>query len=479
MLVAAYRDLVERGIWSPNPDLLNRIRLKPVRSLSGVATVTVLTKPFPCPGRCIFCPTDERMPKSYLPDEPGARRGVEHQFDPFGQVTSRLESLAAVGHPVDKIELLILGGTWSAYIREYQEWFITRCFDALNGVESSSLAEAHSRNESGEHRNVGLVIETRPDYIDPKELVWLRYLGVTKVQMGVQSLDDDILECNQRGHSVADTRQAVAWLRAAGFKIVLHWMPNLLGATPDSDRTDFNRLWQGICPDEIKIYPNQLLRNTALYEYWKRGEYQPYSTQELVSLIADIKPSIPRYCRVNRVIRDIPSTEVIAGNKRSSLRQDISEELSRRGLQCSCIRCREIGNRKVHPDELIEDDIIYQVGDTEEHFLSYNTQDDFLVGFIRLSFPGQFAPLPELPDLNGAAIIREVHIYGQSLQFGENQSGAAQHVGLGTQLTIRAEQLAKSKGYYSMAVISAVGTRNYYLNRGYQRGQYYLVKALG
>ncbi len=332
-LVAVYRSLVESGEWDEDPGLLARIRMKPVRTLSGVTTVTVLTKPYPCPGKCIFCPDDVRMPKSYLPDEPGAARAFQNDFDPYLQVRSRLDAYTAVGHPIDKIELLILGGTWSAYRKDYQEWFVLRCFDAMNGVDSDSLDEAHARNETAEHRNVGLVIETRPDFIKPKELAWLRRLGVTKVQMGVQSLDDAIQEANRRGHTNAQTLRAAALLRAAGFKIVAHWMPNLLGATLASDRRDFARLWSqaegglGVSPDEIKIYPTQLLEGTGLYDCWQRGEYTPYTMEELVELIADIKPGIPRYCRVNRIIRDIPSTHVVAGNKRTSLRMDAIAEV--------------------------------------------------------------------------------------------------------------------------------------------------------
>ena len=229
MLVAVYRQLTESGEWPLDGDLMERIRMKPIRTLSGVTTVTVLTKPYPCPGKCIFCPTDVRMPKSYLPDEPGARRGLEHAFDPFAQVQSRLEALDAVGHPLDKVELLILGGCWSSYRRDYQEWFIRRCFDALNGVELPTLEQAQAYNETASSRNVGLVVETRPDHITPQELAWLRRLGVTKVQLGVQSLDDRILELNQRGHSVADARRAVDLLRAAGFKIVLALDAQLAG----------------------------------------------------------------------------------------------------------------------------------------------------------------------------------------------------------------------------------------------------------
>jgi elongator complex protein 3 len=477
-LVAVYRQQVEDGEQEEDAALLARIRMKPVRTLSGVTTVTVLTKPYPCPGKCIFCPTDFRMPKSYLPDEPGARRGLEHDFDPYDQVASRLQALKAVGHPTDKVELLILGGTWSAYRRDYQGWFVQRCLDAMNEDVSASLAEAQEKNETAAHRNVGLVIETRPDYIDVDEVRWLRSLGVTKVQMGAQSLDDDILMQNLRGHTVEETHQAVALLRAGGFKIVLHWMPNLLGATPESDRVDFSRLWDNLSPDEIKIYPNQLLENTGLYEIWQAGGYKTYSTSELVALIAEVKKGIPRYCRVNRVIRDIPSTYVVEGNKRTSLRQDVQEELRTRGARCQCIRCREVSGRSVDPDTLQLNDLVYQAGGAEEHFLSFDTPDDHLVGFLRLSLPGPSAPKTGMPDLLDAAIIREVHVYGQSLQVGSEAQGAAQHVGLGTRLVQKAVEVARHNGYPRLAVISAIGTRQYYLRQGFLRGDLYLVMPL-
>jgi elongator complex protein 3 len=478
VLVAAYRELISSGEWHPDQALLERIRMKPTRTLSGVTTVTVLTKPYPCPGKCIFCPTDVRMPKSYLPDEPGAQRGLEHDFEPYQQVRSRLAALEAVGHPTDKIELLILGGTWSAYQKDYQEWFVRRCFDALNGADSETLQGAQSLNENARHRNVGLVIETRPDHVNPKELARLRWLGVTKVQMGVQSLDDRILELNKRGHTVEETHRSVALLRAAGFKVVLHWMPNLLGATLQSDARDFARLWQGLCPDEIKIYPNQLLKNAELYEYWLRGEYTPYTTGELIDLIAGVKPSIPIYCRVNRVIRDIPSTNVVEGNKRTSLRMDIHAEMGRRGTVCSCIRCREVRRQEVDPSTLELQDFVYQPDGAEEHFLSFVTPDNRLAGFLRLSLPGQDSPATGLSELHGAAIIREVHVYGQSLEVGAERNGAAQHAGLGTRLIEAAESISKSKGFNRLAVISAVGTRLYYINRGFKRGDLYMVKPL-
>jgi elongator complex protein 3 len=493
ILVTVYRELVRQGEWQNDPALLAKIRMKPMRTLSGVTTVTVLTKPYPCPGECIFCPTDVRMPKSYLPDEPGAMRALHHQFDPFEQVSARLEALHAVGHPTDKIELLILGGTWSSYRKDYQAWFLRRCLDAMNGTDSGepepehrqaikidfdALQAVQAMNEQAVHRNVGLVIETRPDHVTPDELAWLRRLGVTKVQMGAQSLDDHILNINKRGHTQAETHQAVALLRAAGFKIVLHWMPNLLGATLESDRDDFARLWDGLAPDEIKIYPTQLLENADLYAYWQQGEYQPYTTAELVHLVADIKPTIPRYCRVNRVIRDIPSDNVVEGNKRTSLRQDIHRELKNRDQTCQCVRCREVRGKVVDPDTLRMDDFIYQTDFAEEHFVSWVTSTDKLAGFMRLSLPGPDSPETGIADLKGAAIIREVHVYGQSLQVGEQKSGAAQHAGLGTKLLDRADQIARDHGFSRVVVISAIGTRLYYLDRGFERGELYLVKDL-
>ena len=500
VLVAAYHEMVRNNEMGADAHLLESLRMKPMRTLSGVTTVTVLTKPYPCRGKCIFCPTDVRMPKSYLADEPGAMRGLEHDFDPYLQVKSRIQALESLGHPTDKIELLILGGTWSSYRRDYQEWFVKRCFDAMNedshyrehedhiekqkenSVDSVSsvvnLDIAQALNKSVSHRNVGLVIETRPDEITPDEIRWLRHLGVTKVQMGAQSLDDHILEMNKRGHDVECTRRATALLRAAGFKIVLHWMPNLHGATPESDRADFAKLWEGFCPDEIKIYPNQLLANAELYEYWQRGEFHPYTTEELIDLIADVKTTIPQYCRVNRVIRDIPSTNVVEGNRRTSLRQDVHDEMRRRGTHCECIRCREVRGKPVDLALLKLDDLVYHADYADEHFISYVTPDDKLAGFIRLSLPSKDAPRTELNDLDGAALIREVHVYGQSLAVGEEKTGAAQHAGLGTKLIHQAEQIAAENGFKRMAVISAVGTREYYLERGFERGELYLVTQL-
>lgn len=479
-LVYAYRELVESGDWAADEELLRRIRLKPVRTLSGVTTVTVLTEPYPCPGECLYCPTDERMPKSYLPEEPGASRALHHEFDPFDQTEARIQALEAIGHPTDKIELLILGGTWSAYQADYQEWFVRRCLDAMNGFEAASLAEAQAANEHAAHKNVGLVVETRPDNIDAEEVARIRVLGVTKVQMGAQSINDRILQINHRGHEVEDTRRAVSLLRSAGFKVVLHWMPNLLGATIESDRHDFEHLWrdEALRPDEIKIYPCQLLESAPLHGLWERGQYTPYTSEELVELIADLKTSIPRYCRVNRVMRDIPSTYVVAGNKRSSLRQDVQAEVHRRGEHCLCVRCREVRGKPVLVSELQLEDTTYAAGGAEEHFLSFVTPDDRLAGYLRLSLPGPGSPAIPLADLEQAALVRDVHVYGQSLPLGESKRGAAQHSGLGTRLMQQAEDIARKRGFRRLTVIAALGTRGYYRNLGFRLGETYMIKDL-
>jgi elongator complex protein 3 len=480
LLIYAYNELLERGEWEPQPELFARLRMKPVRTLSGVTTVTVLTEPHACPGECIFCPTDNRMPKSYLPDEPGAMRGLQHQFDPYRQAASRLEALEAIGHPTDKIELLILGGTWSAYPRAYQRHFVQRCLEALNGEQAATLAEAQERNREADHRNVGLVIETRPDHITASELRHLRRLGVTKVQMGVQSLSNEVLQQNRRGPTVAEAEQAARLLRAAGFKIVMHWMPNLLGSDLAADAADFQQLWDRVDlrPDEIKIYPTQLLPGTELEQAWLRGEYQPYTSEELLDLLVDLKPTIPRYCRVNRVIRDIPSQHVLEGNRRTSLRQDVLERLAQKGERCVCIRCREVRTHLVELTSLVAERLHYEAGAGDEHFLSFHTPQDQLAAYLRLWLPGRETPKLGLQDLEAAAIVRELHVYGPSLPLGETAHGAAQHSGLGARLMMWAEEIAQKAGFRRMAVIAALGTRDYYARLGYQQGESYMVKGL-
>jgi elongator complex protein 3 len=348
----------------------------------------------------------------------------------------------------------------------------------MNGLEAESLGEAQEINASGERRNVGLVVETRPDHINKDELRWFRYLGVTKVQIGVQSLDDEILNLNHRGESVADIKKAIRLLRLGGFKIHAHWMPNLLGATPESDLADFQRLWSdpAVRPDELKIYPCMLLENAELYEYWKRDEYQPYSEEVIIDLLIACKIQIPRYVRINRIIRDIPTTNVIEGIKRANLRQVVQDEMRVRGLKCGCIRCREVRRQEIMPDDLLAKSEVYETEDTIEHFLSFETQEK-IAGFLRLSLPkaGIKAPVEEVQNI---AMIREVHIYGPAVRIGDPSNGEAQHSGLGGRLIERAKEIAREAGFEGIAVISAIGTREYYAAHGFQMGELYMRAEL-
>lgn len=481
-LLSAYRRLVEEGTLTASPLIERRLRGRPVRTISGLAPVAVLTEPHPCPGECIFCPEQDDAPKSYLDGEPGVLRALQNAYDPYRQTAGRIEALEAIGHATDKIELLVLGGTWSAYPEPYQSEFLRRCFDAMNEAPSDTLEEALERNELAPHRNVGLVIETRPDHVTPEEVLRLRRQGVTKVQLGAQSMDDHILDLNCRGHSLDDTRRAIRLLRLGGFKIVLHWMPNLYGATPESDLEDFARIFSdpAIRPDEMKIYPTALLEGTGLYRLWEQGRYAPYPEARLVELLASCKDLVAPYCRINRVMRDIPADYIVAGTTKSNLRQIVQQQMARQGRQCACIRCREVrGAHAVDVDTVSLDVITYETGATTEQFLQYLTPEGRLAGFLRLSLPP--APRDELPipEIQRAAMIREVHVYGPAQMLaGKTGYQSVQHRGLGTRLLEEAAERARAAGYDALAVIAAVGTRVYYRERGFTEGDLYPTLSL-
>ncbi|MGB8644948.1 MAG: tRNA uridine(34) 5-carboxymethylaminomethyl modification radical SAM/GNAT enzyme Elp3 [Anaerolineae bacterium] len=480
-IIKAYKELTGRGVIPFDRELFERLRLKPTRTVSGVAPVAVLTGPYPCPADCIFCPEVKGVPRSYLPDEPAVQRALRAHFDPYKETLTRIEALDRMGHSTDKVELLVIGATWSAYPHKYQEWFIRRCLDAMNGEPSATLSEAQKRNETAAHRNVGLVIETRPDSITLDEARRLRWLGVTKVQLGVQSLDDAILALNNRGHGVEAVRQAVRILRLAGFKLHMHWMPNLLGATPESDRLDFRRLFDdpAVRPDELKIYPCALLEGTELYRRWQQGEFRPYTDAELVELLIDCKTAVPTYCRINRVIRDIPAPNIVAGSTTSDLRQVIQRTMKARGLQCNCIRCREVRGSKLDGENLRLDVLTYAAGVTTEHFISCVTREGKLAAFLRLSLPAaDVAPGLVLDEVRGCAMIREVHVYGTALEIGALSLGEAQHSGLGRRLADKAMELARGAGFTRIAVIAAIGTREYYRKMGFELGELYMSRPL-
>jgi len=485
-LLDAYQRLVKGGALEEDGGIERRLRGRPVRTISGVAPVAILTEPYLCPGACIFCPEQHKAPKSYLDGEPGVLRAIQNSYDPYAQTHTRIEALNAIGHATDKVELLILGGTWSVYPRDYREFFLRRCFDAMNEVESATLDEALQRNETASHRNVGLVVETRPDWITPEEVLALRHQAVTKVQIGVQSCDDRILALNRRGHTLDDVRRAVRLLRLAGLKIVLHWMPNLYGATPESDLADFARLWDDPClrPDEIKIYPTALLEGTELYTLWEQGQYQPYDEEVLIDLLVRCKTLMPPYSRINRLMRDIPAQYIVAGTTKSNLRQLVQSQMRARDLACQCIRCREVRGKEIAigqsqaAEGLRLDVVSYYTDATQEHFLQYLTSSGHLAGFLRLSLP--IASRDELPisEIREVAMVRELHIYGPAQALGQ-RGGAAQHRGLGTQLLDTAAGIARRAGFKALAVIAAVGTRPYYRDRGFTAGDLYPIRRLG
>ncbi|MGH2899932.1 MAG: elongator complex protein 3, partial [Solirubrobacteraceae bacterium] len=376
-----------------------------MRTLSGVAPVTVFTKPHPCPGRCIFCPTDVRMPKSYLSAEPGCQRAEQYGFDPFAQTAGRVRDLRAIGHAVDKIELIVLGGTWSSYPLPYRIWFVKRCLYALNGkgadgdaargsaesADWAELAAAQTANESAAQRCVGLSLETRPDHVTPREVLALRRLGATKIQLGVQSTSDAVLALNARGHAVAETRSAMTLLRSAGFKLHAHWMPNLLGSSVAEDRVDFARLFAdpGLRPDELKIYPCFLIDGTDLVAHWRSGAWRPYDDEALVSLLADCVERTPRWCRLTRIIRDISAQDILAGSKTANLRQRVEERLSATGRTTSEIRAREIRGEAIAGADAPLRETEYGTSGGRELFIEADTEADRLLGFARLSLPSE------------------------------------------------------------------------------------------
>lgn len=458
--------------------LIKKLQTKPIRTLSGVVPVTLLTKPFPCPGKCIFCPNDKKMPKSYLSAEPGAQRALANKFDPFHQVFTRLQTYYANGHSTDKIELIVLGGTWSSYPDKYKIWFIKRCFDALNEFNKktaktvqeyqtdgkstwSQLKKAQFNNQTADSRCVGLSLETRPDWITQKQLINFRKLGCTKVQIGLQSLNNKILKLNQRGHTAKESKKAIKLLRLAGFKIQAHWMANLYGSSLKKDIKDFKKLFsqKDYRPDELKIYPTALLKTAKLMDYYQKGLWQPYTNQQLKKLLVAILSHVPQYCRVSRIIRDFSAQDIMAGSKVSNFRQIIEKKTK----NIQEIRFREIRKKSINLKDLKLKTITYKTSISQEKFLQFVTSNNQIAGFLRLSLPDT---RPYISELVNSAIIRELHVYGPALNIGS--SAKTQHLGLGTKLLNRAKKIAHQKKYSKLSVISAVGTKEYYRKKGFQ-----------
>lgn len=519
---AAYRELLNEGL-ADSKSIEKVLRIKDVRTDSGVAPITLLTKPFPCPGRCVYCPTEVRMPKSYLSTEPAAARALSLAFDPYEQVRQRILTLEKNGHQANKIELIIKGGTWSAYPSDYREWFITRCFEAANDlthpdpslktkerhapslkareeeankVSKGELGQAQTANETAEYRIVGLTIETRPDWIKSKEIIYLRKLGVTRVELGLQIINDRVLELTKRGTTISDAERAIFLLKTAGFKVDVHIMPGLPGASIEDDLESFRLLFADprFCPDMVKIYPCVVLPESELSEWTARGEFKPLEGDDLLELLIKMQTMVPRYCRVPRVIRDFPTTQITHGNTKSNLREILDKEMERRGIQCVCLRCREVGH--VPGDHTTDKTKVfeerYENAKGTEVFLSVENEDRSAVfGFCRLRLPEpklSYERSPSIKEdesgiydafrvLRDAAIIRELHTYGTALDIDQNDPLAAQHKGYGRLLMQAAEQISAQAGYARLAVISGIGVREYYKTLGYREQDSYMVKS--
>jgi elongator complex protein 3 len=483
-LLKAYHELLKNKRVKKSNKIERLLITRPIRSLSGIANVSVLTKPYPCPGKCLYCPTEKGIPKSYLSGEPAVERAKKLNYDPYLQVQKRIEMLEAQGHPTDKIELRIIGGTWSFYDKKYQFWFIKRCFDACNGKKSSSLETGQKINETEKHRIIGLSIETRPDFIDGKEIIQMRELGITKVELGVQSIYNNILELNKRGHSIDATIKATKLLKDAGFKVSYQMMPNLPGSNPKKDVKMFKELFENsdFKPDLIKIYPCALVKEASLYKWYLKGKYKPYSEKKLITIIKEIKNKIPYYVRIERIIRDIPAQKIIAGpTKISNLREAILEEMKKEGRKCKCIRCREIRENYNPKERLYLFRENYEASGGKEIFLSFENKNRMrLYSLLRLRIPSYiYSPNnASIPTLRNSSIIREIHTYGQLIPIATKEM-AAQHRGLGKKLVRKAEKITTREfNLNKIAVISAVGTRDYYRKLGYKLKDTYMIKKL-
>jgi elongator complex protein 3 (tRNA carboxymethyluridine synthase) len=463
---------------------------KQVRSLSGVTIVSVMPKPYGCPhGKCTYCPggPDEGVPRAYTGKEPAVMRALESGYDPHLQVTSRISQLRGMGHPVDKVELILVGGTFPFMPRSYQEDFVKRCLDALNGENSSSLEEAKELSENARIKNVGITIETRPDWSRRGHVDHMLSMGVTRVEIGVQTLYDDVYETIHRDHKVADVVEATRTLKDSALKVGYHMMLGLPGCDAERDLDAFRQIFENseFRPDMLKIYPCLVTPGTQLYEEWKKGEYRPYSTEEAARLIVEIKQLIPPWVRIMRIQREIPADGIADGVMNGNLRQLVQEDLERRGIVCRCVRCREVGqhamkyNTGLPAEDIRLQRIIYEASGGTEIFLSFeDPKQGILVGYVRLRIPGEGAHRTEIRDQN-AGIIRELHVFGQTVPVGTRIESAYQHRGYGSRLIAEAERIAVEDYQRSkMVVISALGTKNYYSRFGYSHDGPYVSKLL-
>lgn len=497
-------DIIIQGSPEEQAIIKGFLRRKPVRTISGVAVIAVMTSPAPCPhGVCLPCPggpnSTFKSPQSYMGREPAAMRAIQHEFDPYAQVTSRLSQLKEIGHDVEKVELIVMGGTFSARSLDYQEWFIKRCLEAMNDFTGKEwresawkigkalpyipLEEVQRANEKAEIRNVGITFETRPDWATENYIDEFLRLGGTKVELGVQSVYDFVLTRMQRGHGVAEIIRANQVLRDSAFKVGFHMMPHLPGSDSKLDLRGFKKLFEDsrFRPDYLKIYPTLVTEGTPLYRLWEAGDYKALSDEEAAELIANIKEVLPKWVRLQRIQRDIPAHQIFAGVRKSNLRQLAEEKLKEKGGKCHCIRCREVGHTSLKGRKINEKDIeltveTYEACGGTEHFIAFeDLAADVLIGFIRLRFPAA----PYRPELQDAALIRELHVYGSMVPIGKGAKQKEwQHRGYGKELLEYAEKIARENGYQKLSIISGIGAREYYRKFGYALDNLYMSKVL-
>ncbi|WP_458403021.1 tRNA uridine(34) 5-carboxymethylaminomethyl modification radical SAM/GNAT enzyme Elp3 [Methanobrevibacter sp.] len=493
------------------------LKKKPTRTQSGVAIVAVMCHPHKCPhGRCFYCPESDIAPPSYTGEEPAALRGRMYEFHPYIQCFNRLKQLKQIGHPIDKVELIIMGGTFPSRDLCYQEWFVSQCLKAMtdfgliienkpgnfeydlnreeirsfeNGVLKTYppndyvlIDDVQKANESSKVRCVGMTFETRPDYCKQDHINRMLEFGVTRVELGVQTLSDELYEKIKRGHKIADVTEANQLLRDSAIKVAMHMMPGLF-ADEKQDLKMFRQLFsdENFKPDMLKIYPCLVTKGSELYDLWAEGKYSPYTDEEAVELIVKVKEILPKWVRTMRIQRDIPATLIEAGVKKSNLGELVYNRLEENNISCQCIRCREIGHKKTSREYKTDDFRLfsekYMACGGEENFLSIeDVNEESIAGFLRLRFPSKNHFRPEITDKT--ALVRELHVYGNMIKIGGKNPSIGQHTGFGEKLLSEAENLSIDNGYDEVAIISGIGSRNYYRKFGYEKVGPYMKKSL-
>ncbi len=453
---------------------------KPIRTKSGVTPLTVVCKPYACPhGRCTYCPGGVKAgtPNSYTTKSPAIMRAMSLQFDPLKQIEARLRGFKNMGHPVSKIEIIILGGTFLAYPEDYQYEFIKKVFDGLNEKESETLEEAKKLNETAKHRCVALCIETKPDWAFEEHIDRMLDFGCTRVELGVQHLDNSVYKRINRGHTLKDVIKSTKLLKDSGFKVGYHMMPGLPGSTPKRDLEVFKELFsnQDFKPDQLKIYPLQLMEDTPMYRQYLKGEFKLYTEEEMIDLICRLKNEVPEYCRIMRIMRQFDHKDIKTGKIRSNTRVELNQKMKELGLKCKCIRCREVGLSKLNSEDKPELKVLkYDASNGKEFFLSYESQD-YLLGLCRLRIPYK----PHRKEITDKTlIVRELHVYGQQVPLEDESKKESQHNGLGKKLMLEAEKIAKENDCNKIVVISGIGVREYYYNLGYKLEGPYVSKEL-